>query len=743
MLKKSTDSSQILEPSKNEFPVVGVGASAGGLSAFKEFVGGIPKNSGMAYVLVQHLDPRHQSLLSEILQKFTAVPVIEITDDIEVMPNHIYIIPSNKMLLASDGVLMLSKRPAPEKNQKNLPINLFFNSLAIIHGSHSLGVVLSGTASDGTQGLTDIKSSGGITFAQDEGTAEWPQMPNSAINAGVVDFILPPSEIPKKILQLIKNKKSNTYIPSEVNEEDAGTIRQILLLINLRHNTDFTYYKESTIKRRILRRMALNKYTSPGLYLNFLKKNNSEIDSLFQDLLIHVTNFFRDPHIFENLSNTLLPLLIEKKKENEPIRIWIAGCSTGEEAYSLAICINEHLKEKSSRDQEKSKNLNGFNGNVQIFASDISEPAVLFARKGIYKKADVEKINPERLAEYFDKSNGGYQIKKEIRESCVFAVHNFLKDPPFGNMNFISCRNVLIYLQPYLQKKALTTFHYSLKPDGYLLLGKSESTGSVQGFFTSTNKKDKLFKKNNIPGSFNIPRSKTNLSVNQALQVNKEIPVERTDFQRTADELLLKKYTPASIVVNDAMDIVLFRGSTSNYLEQQSGEPSHNLMKMAKQGLAFELRNIIHKVKKEGKVIKKSLEFILEDGDRQMLTVEAMSLPKVVDPHYMVIFHPTGSPSKEPKKGKGQVKKDEKELRIHELENELTLSREDMRGITEDQEGVNEELQSANEELLSGSEELQSLNEELETSKEELQSTNEELTVTGVRETDLYITLTT
>ncbi len=729
MNKISTVSSQILEPSKNEFPVVGVGASAGGLSAFKEFVGGIPKNSGMAYVLVQHLDPRHQSLLSEILQKFTKVPVLEITDDIKVKPNHIYIIPSNKMLLASDGVLMLSMRPAPEKNQKNLPINLFFKSLAIIHGSHSLGVVLSGTASDGTQGLTDIKSSGGITFAQDEGTAEWPQMPNSAINAGVVDFILPPSEIPAKIMELIKNKKSKTYTQSEVVKEGAGTLRQILSLINLRHNTDFTYYKESTIKRRIHRRMIINKFTSSQLYLNFLKENIPEIDLLFQDLLIHVTNFFRDPHIFESLSNSLLPLLIERKKENEPIRIWIAGCSTGEEAYSLAICIHEHLRKQSSNNPEKPKNLNGFNGNVQIFASDISEPAILYARKGIYKWEDVKNISPERLAEYFDKSNGGYQIKKEIRESCVFAVHNFLKDPPFGNMNFISCRNVLIYLQPYLQKKALTTFHYSLKPDGYLLLGKSESAGSVQGYFTATNKKDKIFKKNNIPGSFIIPKSNTNHPVNQALQINKDIPVERTDFQRTADEILLKKYTPASIVVNEVMNIVLFRGSTSNYLEQQSGEPSHNLMKMAKPGLAFELQNIIRKVKKEGKVIKKSLVYILQNGDRQMLTVEAMALPKVVDPHYLVIFHPAVIASKDLKKEKKLVKKDIKDLRIHELEDELTLSREDMRGITEDQEVVNEELQSANEELLSGSEELQSLNEELETSKEELQSTNEELTI--------------
>ncbi|MGM0934782.1 MAG: chemotaxis protein CheB [Bacteroidota bacterium] len=729
MPEKLPDNRQTLELSENKFPVVGVGASAGGLTAFKEFVGSIPEKSGMAYVLVQHLDPTHESLLSEILQKSTPVPVLEITDDIEVKPDHIYIIPSNKMLLASDGVLKLSKRPAPEKSKKNHPIDLFFKSLALIHESHSLGVVLSGTGNDGTEGLKDIKNNGGITFAQQEDSAEWPQMPNSAINAGVVDFILPPAEIPNKIMELVKNITSGTQERSEVIEDDAGTFQQILSLIRLRRNIDFTYYKESTIMRRILRRMALNKYENPETYLKFLKENPHEIDVLFQDLLIPVTSFFRDPQIFENIKKSLLPLLIEKKKENEPIRIWIAGCSTGEEAYSLAICIHEYLMEIRSQNSKKTKNLNGFNGNVQIFASDISEPAILHARKGIYKQEDLKNVSPERLEKYFNKFRGGFQIKKEVRENCVFAVHDFLKDPPFGNMNLISCRNVLIYFQPYLQKKALSTFHYALKPDGYLLLGKSESVGSGSGYFTAASKKDKIFKRKNIPRSIIMSQESKNHVKYDAFQTKNDTPVKRTDFQRTADELLLKKYTPASVVVNEAMDIVLFRGSTSNYLEQQSGEPSHNLMKMAKPGLAFELRNIIHKVKKDGKLVRKKLIYTPQKGGRQTITVEAMALPKVVDPHYLIIFHPSISDGKDQQKEKDLSSQDEKDLRIQELENELTQSREDMRGITEDQEAVNEELQSANEELLSGSEELQSLNEELETSKEELQSTNEELTV--------------
>ena len=366
---------------------------------------------------------------------------------------------------------------------------------------------------------------------------------------------------------------------------------------------------------------------------------------------------------------------------------------------------------------------------MQIFASDISEPAILHARKGIYKQEDVKDISPERLEKYFHKFSGGYQIKKELRESCVFAVHDFLKDPPFGNMNLISCRNVLIYFQPYLQKKALSTFHYSLKPNGYLLLGKSESVGSGSGYFTPANKKDKFFKRKNIPRSIIMSQENKHHIKYDAFKTKDETPVKRTDFQRTADELLLKKYTPASVVVNEALDIVLFRGGTSNYLEQQSGEPSHNLMKMAKPGLAFELRNIIHKVKKDGKLVRKNLIYTPQKGGRQTITVEAMALPKLVDPHYLMIFHPSVSDGKNKEKEKDLTSLDEKDLRIQELENELTQSREDMRGITEDQEAVNEELQSANEELLSGSEELQSLNEELETSKEELQSTNEELTV--------------
>ncbi|MEO8933205.1 MAG: chemotaxis protein CheB [Xanthomarina sp.] len=716
---------KFLIKSKNEFPVVGVGVSAGGLAAFKKFIGAIPEDSGMAYVLVQHLDPNHESLLAEILQRSTKIPVLEITDDIKVAPNNIYIIPSNKMLLANDGVLELSPRPKPESNNRNLPIDLFFSSLAAVHNSHSLGVVLTGTGNDGTAGLKAIKDEGGITFAQDEASAEWKDMPRNAVEAGVVDFILPPEEIPQKIINMISNLNKNWKDKEAVSQADEDDFGEILKLLYARKGTDFTYYKQTTIHRRILRRMVINQTKNTSSYLAFLKENPKEQDVLYQDLLIPVTAFFRDPDIFNKLCGSTLPAMVQNNKGVAPIRIWVAGCSTGQEAYSIAICLKEsliarHGLDKDIRDFSKEK--------IQIFASDISEPAIAIARKGIYTKKEVEGVSPERLKNYFSKFNGGYQLNKEIRELCVFAVHNLLKDPPFGNMDLISCRNVLIYFQPYLQKKALNTFHYALNPKGYLFLGKSETTGSAPENFTAVRKSDKLFIRNDAPGKFMFSFSRQNeQKLSKREDRNTVLGKRRVDFQKTADELLLSNYIPASVVVNDSMDIVLFRGKTIDYLGQQGSTPSHNLMKMAKGGLAFELRSILYKVKKShDSVIKTQIPFH-ENGIGQLITIEAVPLPNMEEPHYLILFYPP-PPTSTTIDGDKINKKDEKDLRIEQLEKELVQSREDMRAITEEQEAANDELQSANEELLSGGEELQTLNEELETSKEELQSTNEEIT---------------
>ena len=698
------------------FPVVGIGASAGGLDAFKKFLKAIPEKSGMAYVLVQHLKADHESLLPQLLQKITSIPVLEITDTIKIEVNHIYIIPENKLLVANDGALQLIPRPAKNENILNLPIDLFFTSLAHVHQGNAIGVILSGTASDGTKGLKAIKDYGGITFAQDEASAAFDGMPHSAIQAGVVDFILPPEKIPQKLLEVI-------HIYDRLDGEDnlpkkeEELFMHILALLRIRKGTDFTYYKQSTIRRRILRRMALNKNEELDSYLTFLRGDKSEQDILYQDLLIPVTNFFRDPKSFENLCKSVLPGIVRNKSNDEPVRVWVAGCSTGEEVYSIAICLKEFLDGRVEK--------------VQIFATDLSEPAIAKARKGIYSITEMEGISTQRQEEFFIKSNGGFQVKKSIREMCVFAVHNFLKDPPFGRMDFISCRNVLIYFESYLQKKAFTTFHYSLNPGGFLLLGKSETTGSVPDLFQLVTKTDKLFSRKDVRSKFMVTATERNEQSFRELNDAPTTETLRTDFQKTADEIMLSKFTPAGVVVNEAMDIVYFRGSTFNYLEQAAGKPSHNLLKMAKHGLPFELRNILHKAKKEKAAVIKENIPVQVNGSPRNITIEAIPLSKIIDPHYLIVFHETQNLNPyAPGLGiTSKLKKDEKDLLIRRLERELEQNREDMRSITEDQEAANEELQSANEELLSGSEELQTLNEELETGKEELQSINEELTV--------------
>jgi two-component system CheB/CheR fusion protein len=719
MPKDDKNKSSIL--SKNLFPVVGIGASAGGLEAFKRLIKTIPDNSGMAYILVQHLHPGHSSSLPEILQRETTIPVYEIRDNVEVKPDHVYIIPSNKMLVATDGILQLS--PRPPRDQKNMPIDIFFSSLAEVHQSHAIGIVLSGTGADGTIGLKNIKDQGGITFAQAPESAAYDAMPQSAINADVVDFILAPEKMPQQLLEL--NRTINTLssndnaTPEQITEEES--FKKILSLLRIRKAVDFTYYKQTTIRRRILRRLAILKLEKIVEYLEYLKQNTDEQDLLFQDILIPVTEFFRDPKTFENLCETVFPEIIKNKSTNNPLRIWIAGCSTGAEAYSMGICLYEYLSDKISSIK------------IQIFATDISEKAISKARTGIYQQKELEGVPESRLQQFFTKTDGSYQLKKTIRDLCVFAVHNFLKDPPFAKIDFISCRNVLIYMEPFLQKKAFTTFHYALNEKGYLLLGKAETTGSASELFLSVNNKEKLYTRKPLPGRFmNVASERREEAIRNKDYGLRSNQRKKDDFQKNADDILLSKYTPAGVIVNEQLDIVQFRGSTRDFLEPSPGKASLNIMKMAREGLSFELRNALHKSKTTKKItIKQGI--LINDG-RTSVTIEVIPLLETIDLHFLVLFRDTVSPEKSAIKdeatGGGEKtsgKKNERDIRIEQLEAELSQSREDMRSISEDQEAVNEELQSANEELLSGSEELQSVNEEMETSKEEVQSTNEEL----------------
>ena len=704
--------------STNLFPVVGIGASAGGLEAFRKLIQAIPHNSGMAYVLVQHLDPKHESLLPELLQKATTLPVVEISDDIKVLPDHIYVLPSNKTMVANDGVLILAPRQVG-KNIRNLPIDLFFTSLAEVHQDHAIGVVLSGTASDGTEGLRSIKEYGGTTFAQDEASAAFSGMPRSAALAGVVDYILPPEEIPEKLIEINKSVYDNEQnsVDNNINE---GIYKKIISLVRFRKGVDFSYYKQPSIKRRIHRRTLITKYENIADYFTFLSKNVHEQDALYQDIIIPVTAFFRDTEIFQKLCQNILPAISKNKNTFEPIRIWVAGCSTGQEAYSMAICLTEFLHNSLAT--------------FQIFATDISEQAIVTARLGTYNLTDLGNVSEERLKTFFTKKDNCYQINKELREKCVFAVHNFLKDPPFSKMDIVSCRNVFIYMEPYLQKKALTTFHFSLNPNGLLWLGKTESINSVPNLFThssSMDKNDRFFNRKETTSNFSQATGQRPFQ--QATYVNTipRITTTNVDFRKTADDILLNQYTPANVVVNDAMDIVYFRGATSKYLEQGAGKPSHNLIQMAKEGLAFELRNLLHKSKKNKTREKKDNIILTINGDQINVSIEAIPLPNMPEPHYLLLFYQSvyDEVHLPIEKRRNNTKKDEKDIRIAQLEAYQQQQTIDIQSIIEEAETANQDLQSANEELLSSSEELQSLNEELETSKEELQSINEELTV--------------
>jgi two-component system CheB/CheR fusion protein len=714
MLKKGSESGSV---SDLQFPVVGIGASAGGLDAVKQFLQAVPEKSGMAYVFVQHLNPEHESVLPEILRKFSKIPVHHITDDIHLQKDNFYIIPANKIVVANDGVLKLD--PLHDKHQKTRVIDLFFSSLAVVHQSYAVGIVLSGMLNDGTLGLQIIKAYGGITFAQDEASAAFDGMPKSAIRVGAVDFVFSPAKIVEHLLAInhtFPADYSKKEIANTVPEQDEHIFKQLLTVLRVRRGVDFTYYKPSTLKRRIIRRMALNNINKPEIYLKFLRENMDEQDALYNDMLISVTNFFRDPASFELLCNTIFPMLIEQKDGNEPLRIWIAGCATGEEAYSMAMCLQEYLGDKAAAMK------------IQIFATDISERAIAKARSGIYRPSELQGLSELRTQQFFTKLDGSYQVNKIIRDMCVFAHHNLLKDSPFSKIDLVSCRNVMIYLEPILQKRALTTFHYALNEQGFLMLGKSESIGSSD-MFASYNNQEKIFKRKGGRGRF-MPVTSQGGEQNFK-NIDEVVQKENVtdDVFKLADNLVIST-APGSVLVNEHFDIIQFRGATETWLSPPQGKASLNLLKMGREGLSFELRSLLHLAKRNNAPAQKeNVQFNL-NSEQHYVNIKASPITDAADPHYLIQFEK--SPGDLPALTSGNKKSsgaDPNLIRIAQLESELMQTRADMRTITEEQEAVNEELQSSNQELLSGSEELQSLNEELETSKEELQSTNEEITI--------------
>jgi len=716
------------------FPIVGIGASAGGLSAYTKFLKALPVDTGMGFVLVQHLDPKHASMLPELLSRATKMPVIEIADSTLVKPNCVYVMPPNFSLAILHGILHLM--PRPDALGKHLPIDDFLQTLADDIQNNAIGVILSGTASDGTFGLRAIKSEGGITFAQREDTCEYDGMPHSAIAAGHVDYVLPPDEIAQELSRIAKHPyvvhESLAHREGEViNTSDS--LNKIFVLLRTRTGNDFTYYKHSTIRRRIKRRMVLNQIDKLNDYVKFLQRQPKELDALFQDILINVTSFFRDPETFDALKSEVFPKLIQGRSHDQPIRIWIPGCSTGEEVYSTAIALFEFLGE----------NVNSIR--IQIFASDIDAKAVEKARAGHYPETIRNDISAGHLQRYFVKSGDGYLICKSIRDVCVFAVQNVIKDPPFSRIDLVSCRNLMIYLGAVLQKKALHTFHYSLSPGGFLMLGTSETIGSHADLFSLVDKKNKIYVKKSLSKRMTFDISSmpfvNPVATAELLVETRQVPVR--NLQQEAENIILSKYGPPGVIVNEELQILSFRGQTGPYMGPAAGNASLNLLKMARHDLVMELRAVVHEAIKEKHPVRKvGLRMQQEGGAYQLVNLHVIPIggAEALETYYLVLFEAaSGLIFSDVAKDKKHTKKsgkaiagetdklDPRELRIQELEQELLSNREYMQSIIEGQEASNEELQSANEEIQSANEELQSTNEELETAKEELQSTNEEL----------------
>lgn len=721
MMNSASDQEiKVEEVSPETFPVVGVGASAGGLIAFKEFLSAVPADSNMAYVLVQHLSPKHESVLPELLSSSCAIPVKFAENNVKLEPNHVYVIPPNRMLTAIDGRLSLE----PIKNRRIKLIDRFFSSLGIVHQSFSVGVILSGAMDDGTLGLQVIKSSGGITFAQEVSSADHGSMPQSAIKSGAVDFVLPAAEIIPKLLQI--NQPFHTDYSGQEREQhtpeaDEEIFKQLLSVLRIRRGVDFLNYKQSTIKRRIIRRMALNKIESAAEYLRFLRDTNTEQDLLYNDLLISVTSFFRDTSSFEIITSKVLPTILHKKKETDPLRIWVAGCATGEEAYTLAICILENLGDRA------------YTRKIQIFATDISETAIAKARVGVYKQSELSGLSAQQILQFFNKVDGNYQVSKALRDLCIFAHHNLLKDPPFSNLDLVSCRNVLIYLDPMLQKRALSTFHYGLNEHGYLMLGRSESATGSTDLFAPAFPQEKIYQTKGIKGRYRNITSTLTESAMKDLDRKDEGADRAKDIHALADSILLTKYTPSGVLVDPAFDVVEFRGKTDQWLVVPPGRPSFHVLTLAREGLAFEIRTLLHLARTTQMPARKEQVFYKFHDVQHYADIDVIPITELEEMHFLILFQPSRQSLAlalhvEPSE-LDEAKLNALLERNAQLEKELSQTREDMRAITEAQEAANEELQSANEELLSGNEELQSLNEELEKSKEELQSTNEEISI--------------
>lgn len=701
---------------------VAIGASAGGLEAIESFVSELPVDSGAAFIIIQHLSPDYKSLMAELLSKKTSLPVHQAEDGSVVLANNIYLIPPKKTLTIFHGKLLLSNQ---DRHKLNLPIDIFFRSLAEDQGEKSIAIVLSGTGSDGTRGIRAIKEVEGLVLVQDDESAKFDGMPRSAVGTGLADYILPPELMPQQLVSYIKNPYVASDDRSEAIFSEQDSMTRIYALLRKHSGIDFTYYKPATVVRRIERRMTINQTHAVADYVKYLESHNAEVTILFRELLIGVTNFFRDEEAFEILSKTYIPEILEKVSDRE-IRVWVAGCSTGEEAYSIAILLREAME-----------NI-GVTRDVKIFATDLDQTAIETASEGRYPAGIVTDVPPKLLSKYFIRHDDSFQIVRNIRQMVVFAQHNLIKDPPFTNIDLVTCRNLLIYLQPVLQRKALELFNFSLNQDAIMFLGSSESIGDLNDYFIPLQSKWRLYRsqgKRKITGLNLAPAS-----VDETRSLHERLPINRIAARmRHDDERILDRYLQAfsedyvlfSMVVNTELDVVHAIGDTANFLRVQPGMITSDASKMIHEDLAVAFTTGVRKVLKKNEPLTFSKIRLAVDDAEKVVQMRIKPLPsKKGQPTIVGVFinemRNRDSLDEQEQEGETFDVSQEAEDRIQDLEQELQFTRENLQATVEELETSNEELQATNEELLASNEELQSTNEELQSVNEELYTVNAE-----------------
>lgn len=699
------------------FPIVGIGASAGGLEALEGFLHHVPQDCGLAFVIIQHLDPTHTGIMPELLQRCTGMEVFQVKDKMRVKPNCVYVIPPNRNMSILRSVLHLFEPTAPRGLR--LPIDFFFCSLAEDRREHSIGIILSGMGSDGTLGLSAIKEKSGLTLVQEPTSAKFDSMPKSAIDAGVVDLVAPVESLPGKLIDYLSHDHIIVKTEPRLGEKDQSALEKIVILLRAKTGHDFSLYKKNTLYRRVERRMTIHQISRIAAYILYMQQNPQEVTLLFKELLIGVTSFFRDPEAWDQLRDVAIPKLLQSNPSGGMLRAWSTGCSTGEEAYSLAIVFKEALEQLKPEENIK----------LQIFATDLDPDAINKARQGVYPDKITAEVSPERLRRFFVKEGSDYRIGKDIREMVTFATQNVIMDPPFTKLDILICRNLLIYLSPELQKKLLPTFHYSLNPDGILFLGSAETGNSASGHFVPLNAKMRLYQRSeSLVSSQLLPFHAA--FVPALPRTPKEFSMSRPvpNLQSLAEQLLLQHYSPPAVLTNDKGDILFISGRTGKYLEPAAGKANWNIFAMAREGLGFELNNAFQKAIRQNETITAKGIKIRNGGNPLSvdIAIQAIKEPEALRGMVMIIFHDVETPPKH--KTTGRSKTDPADAaQTHELQQKLQQAHDELQISREEMQSSQEELISTNEELQSTNEELQSTNEELTTSREEMQSLNEEL----------------